>query len=120
METSQKTKKEAMTRAFPRVKTLRAYVAQTTSQGADCHDVGAGYWIDGTPTPIANPMSCYKQYSASRKSWGINALGTLVVEVEAEDGTTGVGVTIGGQPGRDHGVQSYHRRTTRYISRGSE
>lgn len=33
-----------------------------------------------------------------RKLWGINALGTTVVEVEATDGSTGVGVTIGGEP----------------------
>lgn len=44
-------------------------------------------------------MSGYKQYAGARKSWGINALGGLVVEVEAEDGTTGVGITIGGEPG---------------------
>ncbi|RUS92199.1 hypothetical protein EGW08_000052 [Elysia chlorotica] len=43
-------------------------------------------------------MSCHPQYAATRKSWGINALGTLAVEVEADDGTVGVGVTIGGEP----------------------
>jgi L-rhamnonate dehydratase len=40
-------------------------------------------------------MSC----AATRKSWGINALGSLVVEIEATDGTIGVGITIGGEPG---------------------
>lgn len=35
----------------------------------------------GFPTPIANPMSGYDQYKGTRKSWGINALGSLVVEV---------------------------------------
>ena len=44
-------------------------------------------------------MSGYAQYAGARKSWGINALGGLVVEVEADDGTTGVGVTIGGEAG---------------------
>ena len=34
-----------------------------------------------------------------RKSWGINALGSFIAEVETEDGTTGVGVSIGGEPG---------------------
>jgi L-rhamnonate dehydratase len=43
-------------------------------------------------------MSCYEQYRAERKSWGINALGSVVVEVEADDGTCGVGVSIGGSP----------------------
>jgi L-rhamnonate dehydratase len=33
----------------------------------------------------------FMQYRAFRKSWGINALGSVIVEVEADDGTTGVG-----------------------------
>ena len=37
--------------------------------------------INGYPTPIANPMSGYPMYAGTRKTWGINALGTLVVEV---------------------------------------
>ena len=41
----------------------------------------------------------YPQYRSSRKSWGINALGTLVVEVEDERGNVGVGVTVGGGAG---------------------
>jgi len=44
-------------------------------------------------------IQVYPQYRNSRKSWGINALGTLVVEVEDEAGRVGVGVTIGGAPG---------------------
>ena len=59
--------------------------------GADCHDVDDQHWINGYPTPVANPMSMYSQYKAQRKSWGINALGSIIVEVEAEDGTIGVG-----------------------------
>jgi L-rhamnonate dehydratase len=43
-------------------------------------------------------MSVYPEYRASRLSWGINALGTVVVEVELDDGTVGVGVSIGGEP----------------------
>ena len=60
---------------------------------------GEQHWINGFPTPIANPMSGYAQYQGTRKTWGINALGSLIVEVEAEDGTIGVGITIGGEPG---------------------
>lgn len=87
---------------FPRVKEVRAYVVESKDeddQGADCHDVEDEHWINGFPTPIANPMSGYPQYAGTRKSWGINALGSLVVEVEAEDGTLGQGITIGGEPG---------------------
>lgn len=73
-------------------------------------------------TIVANPMSGHAQYAGARTSWGINgelvrcspftliaadtclrvwlssALGTLVVEVEADDGHVGVGVTTGGEP----------------------
>ena len=92
-------------KVFPLVKEVRAYVKEGDGdQGADCHDVADEHWINGTDpstgnTPIANPMSGYAQYAGARKSWGINALGGLVVEIEADDGTTGVGVTIGGEAG---------------------
>ena len=88
-------------REFPRIKEVRAYIPGTNQtgddQGADCHDVEHEHWINGFPTPIANPMSGYAQYQGTRKTWGINALGSLIVEVEAEDGTIGVGITIGGK-----------------------
>ena len=96
------------TTVFPRIKQVRAYIVEKVEPkegeedngfGADCHDVEDEHWINGHPTPIANPMSSYPQYAGTRKSWGINALGTLIVEVEADDGTCGVGVTIGGDPG---------------------
>ena len=61
------------------------------SPDADCHDVVDQHWNNGYPTPIANPMSSYPRYHDYRKSWGVNAMGTLVVEVEAEGGVTGVG-----------------------------
>ena len=76
-------------KVFPLVKEVRAYVKEGDGdQGADCHDVADEHWINGTDpstnnTPIANPMSGYAQYAGARKSWGINALGGLVVEVEA-------------------------------------
>jgi len=102
-------------RVFPRVKEVRAYVQETADvkqhvQGADCHDVADSHWINGNlplhssegapeMLPIANPMSVHPAYKKHRKSWGINAIGSMVVEVEADDGTTGVGITIGGPPG---------------------
>eukprot|EP00811_Abedinium_folium_P034257 NODE_7154_length_1603_cov_4.979675.p1 GENE.NODE_7154_length_1603_cov_4.979675~~NODE_7154_length_1603_cov_4.979675.p1 ORF type:complete len:468 (-),score=119.00 NODE_7154_length_1603_cov_4.979675:127-1530(-) len=101
---------------FPRIKEVRAYIATAADsrqhvQGADCHDVSDAHWIDGNLPlergegkepellPIANPMSMHPAFKAKRKSWGINAIGSMVVEVEAEDGTCGCGVTIGGAPG---------------------
>ena len=90
-------------KAFPHIVAVRAYVSKPPEgdgqQGADCHDVAATHWINGHPTPIANPMSSYPQYAKARTSWGINALGTCVVEVEASDGTLGIGVTTAGEPG---------------------
>ena len=53
------------------------------------------HWINGYPRPIANPMSPYPSYHDYRKSWGINALGSVVVEVEDECGTCGVGEGAG-------------------------
>ena len=103
-------------KVFPRVKEVRAYVKEGDDQGADCHDVADEHWINGTDpstnnTPIANPMSGYAQYAGARKSWGINALGGLVVEIEADDGTTGVGVTIGGAAG----AQIVERHLARFV-----
>jgi L-rhamnonate dehydratase len=43
-------------------------------------------------------MSRYPEYRQSRRSFGINVLGTLVVEIEAADGTVGFAVTTGGEP----------------------
>lgn len=87
---------------LPRIKEVRAFVGKANNAAAkdsgDYHDVTDTHWINGHPTPIANPMSHHPQYAASRKSWGINALGSVVVEIEAEDGTTGYGCSIGGEP----------------------
>jgi L-rhamnonate dehydratase len=52
--------------------TLQEEKKDKKDQGADCHDVDDEHWINGHPTPIANPMSGHPQYAATRKSWGIN------------------------------------------------
>jgi len=44
-------------------------------------------------------MAKYPEYRQSRRSFGLNVLGTLVVEVEASDGAVGFAVTTGGEPG---------------------
>src|SRR5690606_13952778 len=48
---------------------------------------------------IASPMAIYPEYRASRQSFGINLLGTLIVEVTADDGTVGFSVTSAGELG---------------------
>ncbi len=63
--------------------------------GADYHAQGSDHWIVGR---IATPMSRYPQYRASRTSWGLDVLGTLVVEVETTGGVVGFGVSTGGWP----------------------
>ena len=95
-----------VTKPFPRIRSVKAYVQKTAGattankQGSDCHDVPIEHWINGvTPMPIANPMSVHPKYAQARTSWGINALGSCVVEVEADNGVTGVGVTTAGEPG---------------------
>jgi L-rhamnonate dehydratase len=78
----------------PRIAQVRAYT--TRGGGADYHDQGAGHWIDDH---IATPMAVYPEYRQSRQSFGINVLGTLVVEIEADDGTVGFALTTGGEIG---------------------
>jgi L-rhamnonate dehydratase len=73
---------------------VRAYTVR--GQGADYHDQGTGHWIDDH---ISTPMSVYPEYRQSRQSFGINVLGTLVIEVEADDGTVGFAVTTAGEIG---------------------
>jgi len=77
-----------------RISHVRAYTLR--GGGADYHDQDAGHWIDDH---IATPMSVYPEYRQSRQSFGLNVLGTLVVEIEADDGTVGFAVTTAGELG---------------------
>jgi L-rhamnonate dehydratase len=76
-----------------RIAQVRALVV--AGGGADYHDQGSDHWITGR---IATPMSRYEQYRATRTSFGIDVLGSVVVEVETEDGQVGFGVSTGGLP----------------------
>lgn len=76
-----------------KIKEIRAYVVE--GGGADYHDQTQEHWI---VNQIATPMSIYPEYKMTRTSFGINALKTLVVEVEADDGTVGFGISTGGYP----------------------
>ncbi|MEQ8656681.1 MAG: L-rhamnonate dehydratase [Hyphomicrobiales bacterium] len=78
----------------PTIKAMRALT--TRGGGGDYHDQAAGHWIDGQ---IATPMSKYPAYREQRNSFGLNVLGSLVIEVEADDGTVGFAVTTGGEIG---------------------
>ncbi|WP_175821194.1 L-rhamnonate dehydratase [Burkholderia sp. BCC0419] len=80
--------------SMPTIRAVRALTVR--GGGADYHDQDAGHWIDDH---IATPMSRYPEYRQSRQSFGINVLGTLVIEIEASDGTVGFAVTTGGEIG---------------------
>ncbi len=75
------------------IRDLRVYTVG--DGGADYHDQSEEHWIVGQ---VSTPMSIYPEYKASRLSFGINVLKTLVVEVEADDGTVGFGISTGGIP----------------------
>ncbi len=79
---------------MPVIRHVRAFTVR--GGGADYHDQGADHWIDDH---IATPMARYPEYRQSRQAFGINVLGTLVVEIEASDGTVGFAVTTGGEIG---------------------
>ena len=75
------------------IRQVRAYVFR--GGGGDYHDQGPGHWIDDH---IATPMAKYPNYRQSRQSFGLNVLGTLVVEIEADNGVVGFAVSTGGEP----------------------
>lgn len=83
------------------IKEVRAYTFAADDQekssggGADCHKQPEGHWI--IDSDIATPMGVYEQYQKGRTTWGIDAMGTVIVEVELEDGHVGVGISIGGE-----------------------
>ena len=64
-----------------KITALRALVQGGQDQGADYHAKPDGHWINSTV--IATPMSKYPEYQATRRSFGIDVLGTVLVEVEA-------------------------------------
>lgn len=75
---------------------VRAYVVDGSDIGGDYHRRAAGHWI--ADTLIANPMSLYPEYRERRTSWGIGVLGSVLVEIEAADGTIGVATGMGSLP----------------------
>lgn len=79
--------------ALSRIRQVRAFTVR--GGGADYGDQPGPHWIDDH---IASPMAKYPEYRESRKSFGLGVLGTLVVEIEAENGVTGFAVTTGGEP----------------------
>ncbi|WP_306120152.1 MULTISPECIES: L-rhamnonate dehydratase [unclassified Roseitalea] len=75
---------------------IRAHTIDARGAGGDYHDRHAGHWL--IDSPIATPMSAYPAYKRSRTSWGIDVLGSILVEIETEDGTIGIATGLGGDP----------------------
>ena len=78
------------------IKDVRAYVLEQKGAGGAYHDRESGHWL--VDSLIATPMSGYSQYKASRTSFGLNVMNSIVVEVETSDGTLGIGAGQGGAP----------------------
>lgn len=75
---------------------VRAYAFSVPGSGGDYHDRERGHWL--IDSVIATPMSGYGEYRASRKSWGIAALGSIFVEIETASGAVGIATGFGGEP----------------------
>lgn len=77
----------------------RVTVSRVVGQGSggDYFQQGKAHWLIGSL--IANPMSGHPAYKASRSSWGIDVLGSIVVEIETAGGHLGVATGFGGHPG---------------------
>jgi len=75
---------------------IRAYVLEQAGSGGDYHDREKGHWL--VDSLIATPMSGYPDYKQSRTSFGINVMKSIVVEIEASDGTIGISAGQGGAP----------------------
>ncbi len=80
--------------AMPKIRDIRAFLVR--GGGADYHDQSDQHWIN---QQVSTPMSKYPEYRMTRSSFGLNVLGSLVIEIEADDGSVGFGVTTGGEIG---------------------
>ena len=80
-----------------RIKDIRVWTVSKQSKGGDYFNQGAGeHWL--VDSLISNPMSGYAAYREKRTSWGIGVLGSILVEIETEDGTVGIATGTGGVP----------------------
>ncbi|MBC7738460.1 MAG: L-rhamnonate dehydratase, partial [Candidatus Saccharibacteria bacterium] len=72
-----------------RIRAIRVSRLAPDTKGGTYFDPGASqHWL--VDSLISNPMSGHAMYREKRSSWGIGTLGTIVVEIETEDGTIGV------------------------------
>ncbi len=80
-----------------RIAAIRVFTVAPTATGGDYFQQGgATHWL--VDSLISNPMSGYAKYRERRSSWGIGVLGSIVVEIETEEGKVGVATGTGGAP----------------------
>lgn len=80
-----------------RIKDVRVHTLAPKAQAGTYFKPGESqHWL--VDSLISNPMSGYSKYREKRSSWGIGVLGSLVVELETEDGIIGVATGSGGAP----------------------
>lgn len=75
---------------------VRVYAFSVPGSGRDYHDREREHWL--IDSVIATATSGYADYRASRKSWGIAALGSILVEIETASGAIGIATGFGGEP----------------------
>ncbi len=75
--------------------TIREVRAWLPGGGVDFSEKARGNWLNAQ---MASPLSIYPEYRESNLSWGRNAVGSFVVEIESASGAVGVGVSTGGVP----------------------
>ncbi len=79
------------------IKDVRVYTVSKKSRGGDYFNQGTReHWL--VDSLIANPMSGYSQYRERRSSWGIGVLGSILIEIETEEGVVGLATGSGGVP----------------------
>jgi L-rhamnonate dehydratase len=83
-------------KSFPTIKAVRSFIISGVGSGGDYHNVKGGHWL--IDSDISTPCSRWEQYRGSRTSFGINVLGSFLVEIEASDGTVGIATGFGGPP----------------------
>ncbi|CAH0026526.1 unnamed protein product [Clonostachys rhizophaga] len=79
------------------IKAIRSFIIGGVGSGGDYHNVKGGHWL--IDSDISTPCSRWEQFRKSRTSWGINVLGSFLVEIESADGTVGIATGFGGPPG---------------------
>uniref|UniRef100_A0A0B7K7N9 Mandelate racemase/muconate lactonizing enzyme C-terminal domain-containing protein n=1 Tax=Bionectria ochroleuca TaxID=29856 RepID=A0A0B7K7N9_BIOOC len=75
------------------IKAIRSFIIGGVGSGGDYHNVKGGHWL--IDSDISTPCSRWEQFRKSRTSWGINVLGSFLIEIESADGTVGIATGFG-------------------------